>query len=269
MEYSTSDILSHLTNVKKINGGWSALCPAHDDHKNSLSLKDSNEGLLLFCHAGCTFEEVIAAIGTLYQSNGNSKRQIVATYNYLDQDGVVVYQVVRTEPKGFFQRRPDGFGGWINNLKDTKRVLYRLPELIEADPRLPVFIVEGEKDVDRLYSNGLIATTNVGGAGKWRDGYNQYLKDREIVVLPDNDDPGQEHAKKVTKSLLNIAKSIKIVELPGLPDKGDVSDWFNAGGTVDQLLKIVDETGTVDQQGSEEEEGCEQTIAYSFEDFFK
>ena len=125
-------------------------------------------------------------------------------------------------------------------------VLYRLPEVVSADQ---VFVVEGEKDSDRLGGLGLTVTTNVGGAGKWRTEYSDSLKNKDVVILPDNDEPGRKHAAQVARSLSGKAKSIKVVELPGLPPKGDVSDWLDAGGTLDQLIDLVEATVPKEPKG--------------------
>jgi hypothetical protein len=169
---------------------------------------------------------------------------IVATYDYINADGKLLYQVVRLDPKDFRFRRPDSKGkdGWTWNLKGIKRVLYGLPEVLKAvaEERL-VLVVEGEKDSDKLCRLGFTATTNPGGAGKWREAYSELMRGAIVVILPDNDDPGQNHARQVALSLQAEARSIKIVNLPGLPPKGDVSDWLAAGGTAEQLQSLVDE----------------------------
>jgi hypothetical protein len=167
-------------------------------------------------------------------------KRVVAAYDYRDEHGALLYQSVRFEPKGFNQRRPDGAGGWVYKLNGIRRVLYRLPELLTADPSQTVFIVEGEKDADRLADLGLVATTNAGGAGKWRDEFSEFLRGRHIVIIPDKDTPGREHAKKVARSLQGVAASVRVLELPNLPPKGDVSDWLDAGGVVDELLVLAE-----------------------------
>ena len=126
------------------------------------------------------------------------------------------------------------------NFEEVRRVLYRLPELLETDLQETIFIVEGEKDADALNKLGLVATTNAGGSGKWRKEYNDYLKDRPVVILPDNDDAGQKHALQIADYTKGIAKSIKILKLPNLPDKGDVSNWLDAGGTVEELKALCE-----------------------------
>lgn len=174
----------------------------------------------------------------------NMKTNITETYDYYDERSELLYQVCRKEPKGFYQRQPLEQGGWKNNLEGIRRVPYRLPELLAADTSATVFICEGEKDVDALRRLGLVATTNAGGAGKWKEEYNEYLYGRNIVVLPDNDKPGQEHAESVERSLRGIAASVKVVSLPGTSEKGDVSDWLEAGGTVEELKKMAGEALT-------------------------
>ena len=124
-------------------------------------------------------------------------RKIVATYDYVDEQGVLLFQSVRYVPKDFSQRRPDGSGGWLWNLDGVRRVLYGLPELLGADPEQPVFIPEGEKDRNRLVFLGLVATCNPMGAKKWSPEYNGPLADRHVVILPDKDKDGEQHGVMV------------------------------------------------------------------------
>jgi hypothetical protein len=163
-----------------------------------------------------------AAMGQSH--NSTPKGKIVATYGYTDADGQLLYQVARLEPKDFRQRRPDGKGGWIWKL-DDRRVLYRLPELSKF-PDATVFVCEGEKDTDRVADLGLCATCVA--AGKWTPECVAALKDREVIILEDNDDAGRKKALAAAHALYGTAKTIRIVSLPGLVDKGDVSDWLDA-----------------------------------------
>lgn len=232
------DVLSKLKNVKRTSDGWTARCPAHEDSHNSLSVSEGDgERVLLFCHAGCSYDDIVAALGI--GSSNNSSSRVVAVYPYCDESGTILYEGVRLEPKDFRQRKPDGNGGYVWKLNGTRRVPYRLPELLTSDKSLPVFIPEGEKDCNSLASLGLIATTNVGGAKKWRDEYSEYLRGRDVVILPDNDEPGREHAQQVALSLRGIAASVKVINLPDLQPKGDVSDWLDAGGTVEKLQELI------------------------------
>ena len=171
------------------------------------------------------------------------QRQITKEYRYEDEKGELLYEVVRYEPKGFSQRRPDGKDGYIYNMQGVRRVLYKLPELIATPLDVPVFIVEGEKDVDRLMSLNLPATTNPGGAGKWLPDYNEYFRARRVAIIADNDEPGRRHAQRVAESIYGIAASVKIIELPGPSQRGyDVSDWLDSGHKFGELSILVDDT---------------------------
>jgi hypothetical protein len=174
-------------------------------------------------------------------SQSRPSRTVVKTYDYTDDAGEVLFQVIRYEPKGFSQRRPDLLGGWINNLDGVRRVPYKLPELIEsvANER-PVFVVEGEKAVDALREINIPATCNPHGAGKWRDEYSEHFKGATVYILPDNDETGRDHAKQVEQSLKRIAATVRIINLPGLPYKGDAFDWVAAGGAAEQLNELVE-----------------------------
>jgi hypothetical protein len=247
----TELVLSKLPDARPNGQGWQCRCPAHEDQNSSLSIAEGDDGrALLKCHAGCATKDVVAALGIrmadlMPAANPNQHsqqptgRRIVKTYDYRDEHSGLLFQVVRMEPKTFRQRVPQPGGGWSWSVKDVRRLLYRLPELVAADPAKVVFIPEGEKDVDRLISLGFLATCNPGGAGKWKSEYCEFLRGRPVVVLADNDEVGQKHAQAVARSLTGIAKVVKIVNLSGLPPKGDVSDWLNAGGTRDQLVELV------------------------------
>lgn len=243
------DILAQLRNVKKSGNGWEACCPAHDDQHRSLSVTVGDKGrVLLHCHVGCDFESIKSRL-TWPQPNGNGRADIVAEYDYHDESGKLLYQVVRFHPKDFRQRRPDGNGGWIWKVGDTRRVLYHLPEVLAAATAgRVVFVVEGEKDVATLEKLGLVATTNAQGAGKWRPEYTESLRGARAVVLPDNDDPGRRHAQQVAASLDGIAASVQVLALPGLPEKGDASDWVGAGGTNHEMRRLVKQAPSWDAE---------------------
>jgi putative DNA primase/helicase len=171
-----------------------------------------------------------------------------AVYKYKDEAGSLMYEVLRYDmPDGrktFRQRRPDPDveGGYIYNLTGCRIVPYHLQELLDADPAKPVFIPEGEKDVWSLHNKGFVATTNSGGGGNWRPEFGTFLQGRHICVLPDNDEQGRKHATAVAQSCYGIAKSVRIVTFPELPEKGDVSDWFMQGHTADDLLELARHT---------------------------
>jgi hypothetical protein len=199
------------------------------------------------------------------------KQRIVAEFDYHGPDGELLYQVVRQEPgkdggkKDFSYRRPDGKGGWVWNIKGVKRVPYRLPELLAAPRSFLVFIPEGEKKVDVLRSMDCVATCSPMGAGKWLDDYNQYLQDRNVVLLPDNDKAGRDHIKDVASKLQGIARLVLIVELPDLPEKGDVVDWVaTAGNNKERLLELAATAEAAQSKGDaweDERDRCEPAAA--------
>jgi 5S rRNA maturation endonuclease (ribonuclease M5) len=170
-------------------------------------------------------------------SFGTSQSTIITQYDYHDASGQVVYQVTRSADKKFRQRRPDGKGSFIYNLKGVDPVPYNLPMIVQASEE-PVFVVEGEKCADALIKAGFIATTNSGGAGKWSDDLSEYLRGRNVIVLPDNDLPGMRHADSVVASLWGKARQIKRVDLTSLPDKGDVVDFLETN-SLEDLIKAV------------------------------
>ncbi len=186
---------------------------------------------------------------------GKKPSRIVATYDYKDESGELLMQVVRMEPKTFFQRRPVAGGGWENSAKDVRAVPYRLPELLAAPLNATIYVVEGEKDADRLASLGLVATCCAGGVGKWRASHSEHFKDRTAILIPDNDDAGREHVQKVAKSLKGIAGHVRIMELAGLADKGDVSDWLDAGGTREELSRLPTVAPAKSEEPGEDEDG--------------
>jgi hypothetical protein len=173
----------------------------------------------------------------------------VVTYPYHDAQGRLLYEVCRFEPKTFRQRRPDGQGGYTWGLGDVERVVYGLPQLVG---QASAWWVEGEKDADRLRANGLTATTAMGGAEAWRPEYARQLADagiRSLTLLPDNDPPGHRYAETVARAVADHGIAVRVLALPGLPPKGDVSDWLDAGGTVDALECLAAAAAPLDESG--------------------
>lgn len=242
----TVEQLAARLGAKKNSSGWQAKCPAHADNTASLSIKSGDGGkILVFCHAGCDYKDIVRTAGVesadffSVKDEKPVKSQIVAKYDYCDEQGGILFQALRYEPKAFRQRRPNG-SGWEWSVKGIRKVPYRLPELLAASLEQYVYIVEGEKDVERLSVLGLAATCNAGGAGKWQRSFSEHFKGRKVAILSDNDDAGRKHARDVESMLKSVAVEVRIIELPGLPDKGDVSDWLDAGGDAKTLLSIVE-----------------------------
>ena len=249
----------------------SVRCPFHPDRTASLSIKLSDA--VWMCHAGCgsggilDFERMMFPGGDLdswwatitkicgLEPNKHGARQLgklIATYDYTDPNGKLLFQKLRYEPKDFVQRSPDGNGRWNYSLAGITKPLYHLPDVITSQV---VLIAEGEKDADNLralpwasLANGkpmpsVAATCNFDGAGpgKWKDEYAPFFAGRMVVVFPDNDDTGKLHAKEVIKSVSRYAHTVKIVNLPDLKEHGDVSDYL-ANHTVLDLMTIISKT---------------------------
>lgn len=237
--------------VKKAGKEFRCLCPAHPDKTPSLNFCTAGDGrVLVTCRAGCMVPAILAAVGLhtadLFDGDPPAKTpfadRIVKTYPYRDEDGKLLFETVRLRPKDFRQRRPDG-DGWVWDIKGVRRVPYRLPELLAAPAAATFYAVEGERDADALADLGLVATTNPMGAGKWKHldqvVVGRVFANRRVVILSDNDDAGRKHAAEVWAALEPMAAAVRVVELPGLPEKGDVSDWLAAGGTKEQLVALT------------------------------
>jgi 5S rRNA maturation endonuclease (ribonuclease M5) len=257
---------SRVPKLKKVGRELRAPCPIHHGRRDSFSVNVETGDW--FCHSECgrggdvfalemalngfefkrAHEEVFRLVGRSSSSNGNgASRRIVNVYDYPDESGTVLFRVVRTAPKGFFQQRPDGHGGWINNMAGVRRVLFNLPSVIAAKI---VFVVEGEKDARAMRELGVVATCNPGGAGKWRDEYSKFLRGKEdVFVIPDNDEKGRAHADAVMQSLGRIGVKAKLIELPGAKD---VSEWIDRGGTLEKLVKLAEQAHADRQQDSDD-----------------
>ena len=299
------DFLRLLRNVSGPNasGEYMARCPGHDDKTASLSIttkaspKDGKERIYFHCQAGCSHEQIMAALGITARdlivspdaqaAGGKPKGSAQAApkqqppktqsaeqkekpridfahpdkvYSYTDAEGRELFQVCRYQyeqdgkrEKTFRQRRYDPSNpkanreGWVASVPPELRdaTLYRMPQLLAAiREHRPVYVVEGEKDVETLERLGHVATCNPGGAGKWRPGYTALLRDADVIILPDNDTAendytGQNHALDVALQLLNTAQRVRLVDIreacPDLPPKGDISDMVQLLGDVEAM----------------------------------
>ena len=203
-------ILAELEKVKGPDhkGEYQARCPFPDHRDTDPSFYVNFDKGCYYCQ-GCFSKGPISRLANVLGITDFTKTEhrIVAEYSYTDGDGKVVSQTVRYSPKDFRQRRPDGQGGWIWNLDGVTLQLYQLPEVLDAVKKgETVYIVEGEKDVETLRKQGLTATTNPMGAGKWRREYSETLTGADVVIIPDNDDAGRKHAQEVAKSLMEEVK---------------------------------------------------------------
>jgi AAA domain len=248
-------LLERLEHVKRRGAGWQARCPAHEDRHPSLSIGVGDDGrALVKCHAGCTVDAVLAALGLesrdLFPQDHRHDGAIVDAFPYHDADGRLLFEAVRFEPKDFALRRPNGAGGWVWNLGRTPRQVYRLPEVREAVAarERAVWITEGEKHADLLRRRGRVATTNPMGAGKWNQpAYADALAGAaRVIVLADDDTPGRDHADEVARSLAGRVGELKVVELyPRGESKRDVVDFYADADTPEdadrQLAALVEQ----------------------------
>lgn len=239
-------LLARLQGVRKNGKGWQALCPAHADKNPSLSISLGGVGnILVHCHAGCSQESVFSAMKLepreLSPQNGHGgskklKPKIVATYDYKDEKGTLLYQKVRYEPKAFRQRRPDGNGGWTWKLDGVRRVLYRLSEVLAEES---IIVCEGEKDAETARSLGIWATTGGSAEDKWFEEYTVALAGKNVAIVADADAPGQKKGRIIAHALTGKATSVRLLEMPAAKD---LSEWVEKGGTQKQLQALINGT---------------------------
>tara|TARA_B100001123_G_scaffold338422_1_gene383076 strand:+ start:1552 stop:3771 length:2220 start_codon:yes stop_codon:yes gene_type:complete len=284
----TFDDIVELTRAKRVgtSGGYNGLCQAHDDRSPSLSITLENDRILLYCYTGCNIDDICLSLGIeqtdlfahknekqinkepvqlkivkeqkRMKANINPEDKVVffsskhqknvtesVRYSYFNADGKTACHVIRSDPKDFRPMTPDGF----LDLEGVERLPYRLPELLQGiNDSKTILILEGEKDVDRAMAMGLIATTFVGGAGKWRDEYSEYFRGADVVLIPDNDKPGLKGMTEIATKLHGTAARMRMLELPRLGPRQekhgkDFSDWAELeGNTADVLNDLVMET---------------------------
>jgi hypothetical protein len=213
-------------------GDWMAQCPAHDDGRPSLRVSEAPDGAaLIVCYADCENEAICAALGLtladLFPPRPEQQTQLaparteVESYTYRDENGEPLFQVVRFEPKDFRQRRWTG-SRYEWGLGDTRRVLWRLPELLQAKQTGKwIFLTEGEKDAKAAVGAGQCGTTLPGGAGKWRPEYTKTLTGANVVIVADDDEPGRKHANEVYRALYGKAKVGVRLPAEGCKDLAD------------------------------------------------
>ena len=243
-------VLGKLDGVRQHGGYWMAQCPAHEDREASLSIARGTEQPVVFkCHAGCDRDAILDALGLTLADVSKPREQdstgaewtpfgdAIAVYDYTDENGNLLYQVLRTAGKQFPQRQPDpaARSGWAWNLKGARRVPYRLPRLIKAiaDGRA-VYIAEGEKDVHALEHAGAVATTSPGGAGKWRGEYDAHFTGADVVIIADADKPGRKHAADIERHLRPVARTVRIVRSA---HGKDAADHFAAGHSLAEFAE--------------------------------
>ena len=251
-----ADILQRLEGVKGRDGKYMARCPNHGDSTPSLSVSLGNDNrILLKCFAGCTTVDIVQSMGlelkdlfadssTSFPFYGETKANSPAT-----QEAEYLYASGTLKKLKF--RRADGskYCTWKHLKGNTweKGRSNLLPGLYQSQPDLPgiFFLVEGEKDVDNLKKAGMVAVSLPDGAqSKWEDPYNAVFKGKQVVILPDNDEPGRKYAQMCADRLCGNAANIWVLDLkqawPELPEKGDISDLIFRFGADVAIQKVMD-----------------------------
>jgi putative DNA primase/helicase len=254
-----TDLVGRNKVLKKSGSGYMGICDFHEETTPSMSLFRGQDGVWRFhCHGcgasgdpikyvqlkkGVSFPDAVELLTN--EAKSAPPRPIATeTYDYEDENGQLLYQVLRYQPKSFRQRMTTP-QGWRWCMDGVRRVLYRLPKLLKRTDKT-IYYVEGEKDVHTMSSRGLLATTHAGGAGAWRKELLEDLKTpRKIVVVPDMDEPGKQLMRRVFADARVAGHDVGFLLLPrdkylkdGEPAK-DVSEWFERGGTVEELLQEV------------------------------
>lgn len=252
-------IIGRNVRLEKKAGNMVGRCPFHDEKTPSFTVYDDGHFHCFGCGKhGSVFDwfmlrenidfataksRVAVEAGftrpEAKRANGNSPHapEFEAIYDYRDAAGRLVVQAVRGRSKKFFQRQPDGRGGWIDKGHPLPP-LYREKGIHEAEPGSTIWICEGEKDADRI-GDHVIATTNIGGASAWRPHYAPLFARHHVVILEDNDKAGRDRSVAIKAALIGVAASVTVLALPGLPEKGDVSDWLDAGHSVEEMVRLA------------------------------
>lgn len=229
---TVNEFLYRLDGVKGGHGQWTARCPAHDDRRASLSVSVGEGGrVLLNCHAGCSTDDICAALGLTVkdlftEDRAKERPQIVEIYPYHHN-----LQKVRYSDKSFVWRRPDGKGGWIWNRQGVPNALFQAGELTGV-----VAVTEGEKDALTLNQLGWSAACGEHGAGKdkWKPEYSEQLRGLTVVVFMDNDDIGRAYGAETAAALHGVAASVRLLDLSrvweGMPEHADISDLVSRFG---------------------------------------
>lgn len=256
----TAREIARQLKARKHYGYFMARCPAHPDRDPSLSIRDGEKGVVLYCFAGCTMKSILAALGLTFGDLGYNSEpswrkrirkdavrdvghrkplgELEATYCYTDERGNPIAEKLRFANKVFLWRRPQAGGGWVWKVDRNALPLYRLHAVIAAPV---VCLTEGEKDVHSLNRCGAVATTAPNGAKSWKAEYAKYFQGKTVWIIPDSDDPGKTYAMKSARDISAVAKRVGIVSVA--PAK-DVSDYLK-DHTVGDLRSLVEKGGTV------------------------
>ncbi|HEX2108048.1 MAG TPA: DUF3987 domain-containing protein [Rubrobacteraceae bacterium] len=265
-------VLDRLEDYTERQDEFRARCPAHNGTSaDSLSVKEGDDRrALLVCHSGCELREICYALGISVvdlfvhseSENGTTKKVTKKTTSEMQGDDGEEEPTLTTDdlpdgtyweftsPSGellYIQRhkreyyRCVGDGLWKKGLDGTAQVLYNLPELIGGvRAGEPIFHLEGPKDLETARERlGVVATTS-GGTNSWRSSYREHYIGADVAIISDNDKPGRKYATDVAQDIAAVARSVKIIDLPGLEEGGDLTDWLDAGHAKQEFFAAVE-----------------------------
>jgi putative DNA primase/helicase len=228
----TGEILERLEGVERRNGYWMALCPAHNDHNPSLSIKEGDDGKpLLYCHAGCSFEQVMAELReepparTQVRSANGKPTKVWRVRNHSGELKGLHLRFDRPGgDKECLWKRPSGEWG-LNGTPLSAMPLYRSEHARDWPEDVPVIVVEGEKAADALAEIYPATLGTVTGAGKTPGPEPlEVLRDKQVILWADNDEEGRTHMRRVAEALQGVAAEVRILEWNEAPPKGDAAD---------------------------------------------
>lgn len=249
-----NEFLTHFQKAERCGSGWHALCPAHEDKKQSLSISEADGKILLHCHAGCAAEEIVHTAGLrlsdLFTDRAkpmkSEKAVKVAEYIYRDMNGNAVFKKIRRSDKSFYWLHSEG-SKWEKGTGSKTVPLYHS---FECRKYKYLYLVEGEKDTDNMMLHELPAVSPPNGAGrgenKWRQEYTEFFKGKRVCIIQDNDDIGKSFAAQVASKLIGTAEIVKVLDLSKIwaeiPEKGDISDMMiNLSDWKERLQRLAKE----------------------------
>lgn len=257
--------LHHFKISKQYGDKAQCKCPAHDDKLASLTVSKGKKCTLFYCHAGCRLDDILTAAGlekkdTYYdvdpqQTNwrafveSREKRKIEAVYNYISLNGSCSFTKLRLEGKkiiyGMLKNDRFTYGLGHDTPRKTYKAIYGSVQALNKaiSEGKPVFIVEGEKDVDTMAKQGYTAFT-YGGVNDWQADFATLVQGAEVYILADNDQAGRRVAETIFNDVQAVAKGVKIITpMPDIP-KADITDYFEAGHSKEEFEKMLHDTVT-------------------------
>ena len=277
------DNLRHFKILKRYGNKAQCTCPAHDDKQASLTITQGRKCTLFYCHAGCTVDDILSAAGiekkdTFYDTEpqrsnwrayveSREKRRIDAVYNYVSYNGQYAFTKIRLEGKkllyGILKNERFSYGLPRNTPRKSLKAIYGSVQALNKaiSESKPIFVTEGERDVDTMMKQGYIAFT-YGGVNDWQADFAELVEGADVVILADNDEPGKAVANTILRDIQSVVKSAKIIiPMPDIP-KADITDYFEAGHSKQEFEQMINNTVTENRIGcdTKPQKAQEQTL---------